>query len=122
MTPRTKAVLLNSPNNPSGAVYDEAFVAQLADVLERRGAELGTEVYLISDEPYRRIIFDGRRYAFPQLAYRRTITVTSHSKDLALPGERIGYLAVAPDCPTRASCWTRSSSVAACWVSSTHRR
>ena len=99
MTPRTKAVLLNSPNNPSGAVYDEAFVAQLADVLERRGAELGTEVYLISDEPYRRIIFDGRRYAFPQLAYRRTITVTSHSKDLALPGERIGYLAVAPECP-----------------------
>ena len=99
MTPRTKAVLLNSPNNPSGAVYDEAFVAQLADVLERRGAELGTEVYLISDEPYRRIIFDGRRYAFPQLAYRRTITATSHSKDLALPGERIGYLAVAPDCP-----------------------
>jgi aspartate aminotransferase len=96
LTPRTKAVLLNSPNNPSGAVYDEAFIARLAEVLERKGTELGTEIYLISDEPYRRIIFDGLVYPFPQLAYRRTITVTSHSKDLALPGERIGYVAVHP--------------------------
>jgi len=96
ITPRTKIVMVNSPNNPSGRVYDEAFLRDLAALLTRKGAELGTEIYLLSDEPYRKIIFDGRTYPFPQLAYDKTITVTSHSKDLALPGERIGYLAVHP--------------------------
>ncbi|MEX2599571.1 MAG: pyridoxal phosphate-dependent aminotransferase [Dehalococcoidia bacterium] len=102
LTPRTKIVLLNSPNNPSGAVYSQAFIAQLAEVLERKSAEFGTDIYLLSDEPYRKIIFDGDPYPFPQVAYRRTLTVTSHSKDLALPGERIGYLAVHPGCPASA--------------------
>ena len=97
ITPRTKAVLLNSPNNPSGAVYDAAFIARLGELLERKGEELGTEVFLVSDEPYRKILFDGLAYPFPQAAYRRTITVTSHSKDLALPGERIGYVALHPE-------------------------
>lgn len=99
ITPRTKIVMVNSPNNPSGRVYDEAFFRDLAALLDRKGRELGTEIYLLSDEPYRKIIFDGLTYPFPQLAYDKTITVTSHSKDLALPGERIGYLAVHPDCP-----------------------
>lgn len=97
--PRTRVVLLNSPNNPSGAVYPASFVQALAAVLERRSAALGTQIYLLSDEPYRRIIFDGLDYPFPQHVYPLTITATSHSKDLALPGERIGYLAVHPDCP-----------------------
>ena len=96
LTARTRVVFLNSPNNPSGAVYSAAFVAELAALLERKAAELGTEIFLLSDEPYRKIIFDGAAYPFPQLAYERTITVTSHSKDLALPGERIGYVAVHP--------------------------
>ena len=99
LTPRTKAVLLNSPNNPSGAVYSAELVARIAALLERAGRERGTEVYLISDEPYRRLLFDGLQYPFPQHVYQRTITITSHSKDLALPGERIGYVAVHPDCP-----------------------
>ena len=99
LTARTKAVLLNSPNNPSGAVYDAGFIAALAEVLERRGAELGTEIFLLSDEPYRKILFDGATYPFPQAVYRRTVTVTSHSKDLALPGERIGYVALSPELP-----------------------
>jgi aspartate aminotransferase len=97
LTARTRIVLLNSPNNPSGAVYDVGFIAELGALLERKSAELGIEIYLVSDEPYRKIIFDGLGYPFPQLAYRRTITVTSHSKDLAIPGERIGYVAVHPD-------------------------
>jgi aspartate aminotransferase len=96
ITARTKVVLLNSPNNPSGAVYSADFVQALAGVLKERSGALGTEIFLLSDEPYRKIIFDGASYPFPQLAYDRTITVTSHSKDLALPGERIGYVAVHP--------------------------
>jgi aspartate aminotransferase len=96
ITRQTKVVMVNSPNNPSGRVYDEAFIRDLAALLTRKSDELGTEIYLLSDEPYRKIIFDGLTYPFPQLAYERTITVTSHSKDLALPGERIGYVAVHP--------------------------
>lgn len=97
ITPRTKVVMVNSPNNPSGRVYPADFVRDLGALLERKGQELGTEIYLLSDEPYRKIIFDAAPYPFPQLAYDKTITVTSHSKDLALPGERIGYVAVHPD-------------------------
>ena len=99
LTPRTKAVLLNSPNNPSGVVYSVELVAELAALLDRKSREFGTEIFIISDEPYRKIIFDGLEYAFPQRAYQRTLTVNSHSKDLALPGERIGYVAIHPAYP-----------------------
>lgn len=99
LTARTRVVLLNSPNNPSGAMYDAGFVAALAEVLARRSAELGTEIFLLSDEPYRKILFDGATYPFPQAVYPRTVTVTSHSKDLALAGERIGYVALSPELP-----------------------
>ena len=97
ITARTKAVMVNSPNNPSGRVYPASFVHNLGVLLERKGRELDTDIYLLSDEPYRKIIFDHQSYPFPQLAYDKTITITSHSKDLALPGERIGYVAVHPD-------------------------
>jgi aspartate aminotransferase len=97
ITSRTKVVMVNSPNNPSGKVYSQGFVHALSALLQRKGEELGTEIYLLSDEPYRKIIFDAQPYPFPQLAYDKTITVTSHSKDLALPGERIGYVAVHPN-------------------------
>ena len=96
LSPRTKVVLLNSPNNPSGVVYGAGFLRQLAELLERKVRELGTEIYIISDEPYRKLIFDGLTFPFPQHVYPRTLTVSSHSKDLALPGERIGYAAVHP--------------------------
>ena len=99
ITARTKIVMINSPNNPSGAVYGAELIEALVSLLRRKGEEHGAEIYLLSDEPYRKIIFDGLAYPFPQLAYERTITVTSHSKDLALPGERIGYVAVHPACP-----------------------
>lgn len=98
LTPRSKVVILNSPNNPSGVIYPRSFVADLAALLRRKSEELGSHIYLVSDEPYRRIIYDGLGYPFPQYEYERTITATSHAKDLALPGDRIGYLAVHPAC------------------------
>ena len=97
LSERTKIVIVNSPNNPSGAMYPASFVEALADLLRAKSVEFGTEIFLVSDEPYRRILFDEHTYPFPQLAYERTITVTSHAKDLALPGDRIGYIAVHPD-------------------------
>ena len=96
ITARTKLVILNSPNNPSGAIYPQSFIEALAALLDRKCDELSTEIFIVSDEPYRKILFDEQIYPFPQLAYERTITATSHAKDLGLPGERIGYLAVHP--------------------------
>ena len=98
LTPRSKVVILNSPNNPSGLIYPQPFIADLAALLRRKSDEFDTGIYLVSDEPYRRIIYDGLAYPFPQHEYERTITATSHAKDLALPGDRIGYLAVHPGC------------------------
>lgn len=97
LSARTKMVIVNSPNNPSGAMYPATVIEALAALLEAKSAEFGTDIFLVSDEPYRKILFDEHEYPFPQLAYDRTITVTSHAKDLALPGERIGYIAVHPD-------------------------
>ena len=97
LSARTKLVIVNSPNNPSGAMYPSSVIEALADLLRSKSAEFGTEIFLVSDEPYRKILFDEHSYPFPQLAYERTITVTSHAKDLALPGDRIGYIAVHPE-------------------------
>ncbi len=98
---KTKAVLINSPNNPSGAVYGEDFVHQLGELLSKKQAQYGTRIFLISDEAYRKIIYDGLKYPSPLLHHPQSIIVTSHSKDLALPGERIGYIAVNPTCSQR---------------------
>ena len=98
---KTKAVVINSPNNPSGAVYSEDFIHQLGELLLKQETRYGMPIYLISDEAYRKIIFDGLEYPSPFLHYRDTIIATSHSKDLALPGERIGYIAVRPECSQR---------------------
>lgn len=98
ITERTKAVILNSPNNPTGVVYPEEQIRALGELLSRRGAALGRDIYLISDEPYKRLIYDGVSYpeVFPHVD--NAIIAMSHSKDLALAGERIGYLAVSPRC------------------------
>ena len=97
ITSRTRAIVVNSPNNPSGVVYSAGEIAGLAELLNRKQVEHGTEIFLISDEPYKRIIFDGR--TFPQIvpAYDNSVIVTSHAKDLALPGERIGFIAINPN-------------------------
>jgi aspartate aminotransferase len=98
ITPRTKAVIINSPNNPTGVVYNEDLIGGLGRLLGKRQRHFGTHIYLISDEAYRKLIYDGLKYppVFPH--HRQSIVVTSHSKDLALPGERIGYIAVHPEC------------------------
>ena len=97
----TKAVLINSPNNPTGVVYSEELIHQLGELLRKKEAQYGTQIFLISDEPYRKIIYDGLKYPSPFNHYSQSIITTSHSKDLALPGERIGYIAVHPDCGQR---------------------
>ena len=94
--PNTRALLLNSPNNPTGVVYPAETLAAIGRMLERKQAELGRTIYVISDEPYARLAFDGRQVPAVFRHIRNSIVVTSHSKDLALPGERIGYLAANP--------------------------
>ena len=96
ITDNTRAIIINSPNNPTGAVYSAETLQDLGEMLERKQAELDRNIYVISDEPYARLAFDGNSVP-PVFKYiRNSILVTSHSKDLALPGERIGYLAANP--------------------------
>jgi aspartate aminotransferase len=96
ITEKTRVMLINSPNNPTGAVYSAAELAALGEVLERAGSKFGKRIYLISDEPYRKIAYD---IAVPSVfkSYPHTIMVSSYSKELSVAGERIGYLAVHPD-------------------------
>lgn len=96
ITPKTRAVIVNSPNNPSGVVYDEADYKAVADVLREASAEQGRPIFLISDEPYRGIVYDGVTVPWPVTLYRDTLHVTSFSKDLGVPGERIGYIGINP--------------------------
>ena len=98
---KTRAIIINSPHNPTGVVYSEKLLRQICDVLAKKEAQFGTAIYLISDEPYRKLIYDGLKYPSPLLFHKRAIVATSHSKDLALPGERIGYIAIHPECPEK---------------------
>jgi aspartate aminotransferase len=98
ITPKTRAVIVNSPNNPSGAVYSEERLHGVGEILHRKETEYGTHILLVSDEAYRKLIYDGLKYPFPTRHHTNSIITTSHSKDLALPGERIGYIAVHPEC------------------------
>ncbi|MFH0769146.1 MAG: pyridoxal phosphate-dependent aminotransferase [Chloroflexota bacterium] len=94
---KTRALIINSPNNPTGVVYSDNLLRQLGEVIRRKEAQYGTEIFLVSDEPYRKIIFDGLKIPSVLRSHPHSIMVTSHSKDLALPGERIGYIAIHPD-------------------------
>ena len=95
----TRGVLINSPNNPSGVVYGDETLLEMSQIIQEKEDEFGIEIYLVSDEPYRKIIFDDIKYSHIFNYHKRAIVATSHSKDLALPGERIGYIAVNPNCP-----------------------
>jgi aspartate aminotransferase len=97
ITERTKAVLINSPNNPTGKVYGKHDLQALGELLGVYSRKLGQPVYLISDEPYRKIVYDGISVPSVFDAYKESFVVTSFSKDLSLPGERIGYAAVNPE-------------------------
>jgi len=101
ITAKTKGVIINSPNNPTGVVYNVDFVRQLGELLRGKETQYGTQIFLISDETYRKIIYDGLTYPPVFHHHRSSIIVASHSKDLALPGERIGYIAIHPDCSQR---------------------
>ncbi len=94
ITPRTKAVIVNSPNNPSGVVYTEETIQRLATLLSAKEQEFGHAIYLITDEPYRELVYDGIKVPFVTKYYRDTIVCYSYSKSLALPGERLGYILV----------------------------
>lgn len=98
ITPKTMAVLINTPNNPSGIVYSTATIDRLAAILSEKSKEYGHIIYLISDEPYREIIFQGADSPFVAKHYDNTIICYSFSKSVSLPGERIGYVAVNPAC------------------------
>ncbi len=94
---KTKAVLINSPNNPSGVVYGVEVISRLAELLRRKSAEFGAPIYLISDEPYRELIYDDKTVVPSVLAYYdESIVCYSYSKSLSMPGERVGYIAVNP--------------------------
>lgn len=93
---KTKAVIVNSPNNPSGVVYSEETVKALCEVLERKSKEYGRPIYLIADEPYRELVYSGVDVPYLMNYYNNTLVCYSFSKSLSLPGERIGYIAVSP--------------------------
>ena len=95
---KTMAVLINTPNNPSGIVYSTETIKKLAAILETKQKEYGHDIFLISDEPYREIVFEGADSPYPSKYYDNTLSCYSFSKSLSLPGERIGYVAVNPRC------------------------
>ncbi|MCI8666306.1 MAG: pyridoxal phosphate-dependent aminotransferase [Dorea sp.] len=96
ITSKTKAVIVNTPNNPTGVVYSEETIQKLAAIMEAKQQEYGTDIYLISDEPYRELVYDGVEVPYLTKYYANTIVGYSYSKSLSLPGERIGYLVI-PD-------------------------
>jgi aspartate aminotransferase len=98
ISPRTKALLINSPNNPTGVVYSADLMTKISEILRKKEVEYGTEIFIVSDEPYKKIIYDGLEYPSPLNFHRHSIIATSHSKDLSIAGERIGYVALHPDC------------------------
>ena len=98
LSEKTKAVIVNSPNNPTGVVYSREELKQLAEVLKAHSEKTGKAVYLISDDPYKKITFDEVEAVNILELYENSIYITSHSKDIALPGERIGFVAVHPKC------------------------
>ncbi len=98
ITRRTKVVIINSPNNPSGAVYSKEVLQGIGQILKAKESRFGTKIFILSDEPYRKLVFDGKECPWIFAFHPRTIIVTSHSKDLSLPGERIGYAGIHPEC------------------------
>lgn len=94
ITDKTKAVIINSPNNPTGVVYSEETIIKLTNILKEKQKELGTDIYLISDEPYRELVYDNIQVPYLTKYYGNTIVGYSYSKSLSLPGERIGYLVI----------------------------
>lgn len=98
LTEKVAAVLINSPNNPSGIAYSTETIKGLAEIMTRKSEQYGHDIFLISDEPYREIVFEGVDSPYPSKLYKNTLSCYSFSKSLSLPGERIGYVAANPEC------------------------
>ncbi len=96
ITPKTRAVLINSPNNPTGQIYSRESVTALGNLLAEKGKTYGRTIYLMSDEPYRKVVYDGVTVPSVFACYPESIMTTSYSKDISIPGERIGFIAVNP--------------------------
>ena len=94
----TAALIINSPNNPTGAVYPKNILLEISALLKRKSEEFGKPIYIIADEPYRSLVYDGVLCEYIPNIYPDTIVCTSYSKSLSIPGERIGYIAVSPEC------------------------
>ena len=94
LTPHTQAVLVNSPNNPSGVIYSRETLTALGALLERKSAEYGHPIYIIADEPYRELVYDNAEVPYIPGIYRDTVICYSYSKSLSMPGERIGYVCI----------------------------
>ena len=103
ITPHTQAVIVNSPNNPSGVVYTEETLRKIGELLNKKGEEYGHPIYLIADEPYRELVYGGVTVPFIPAIYDNTIVCYSYSKSLSLPGERIGYVYVPQNCADAAA-------------------
>ncbi|RQD56896.1 MAG: pyridoxal phosphate-dependent aminotransferase [Desulfonatronovibrio sp. MSAO_Bac4] len=101
MTPKTRVVLINSPNNPTGRIYSESELAALIDLIKEKSKEHGKPIFLVSDEPYRFLAYDGVKVPSVMTMYDHSIVVSSFSKSLSLAGERVGFLAVHPDMPDK---------------------
>ncbi len=97
ITKKTRAVIINSPNNPTGRIYSEASLAELSALLEEAGRKMNTTIYLLSDEPYKKIVYDNFKVPSIFKCFQNSIIATSYSKDLSIPGERIGFIAVNPE-------------------------
>lgn len=95
----TKAVLINSPNNPSGVVYTKETIIAICAILERKSKEYNHPIFIIADEPYRELVYDNKEVAYIPTLYKNTLVCYSYSKSLSLPGERIGYIAITPNMP-----------------------
>lgn len=120
ITERTRIVIVNSPNNPTGKVYDRKTLAALGAVLEEASRRIGRTIYLLSDEAYRTIVYDGREYVSPTTAYRNSIMTYTYGKTLLTPGQRLGYLALSPDIDEREALRDimRSSQILCGWAMS----
>lgn len=101
ITPRTRIVLVNSPHNPTGRIFSESSLASLAEAMTDASQRIGHPVWILSDEPYNRIVFDGRTAPSPAAMYPHTVVTYSYGKQLLAPGMRIGFLSVPPTCPDR---------------------
>ena len=111
ISPKTKCVIINTPNNPSGVIYTPEVLTKMGEILEKKQKDYGTDIYLLSDEPYRELVYDGAVNPFVPDYYKNTIICYSFSKSMSLPGERIGYIAI-PDCAADAEMMIAAGGVA----------